>query len=181
MRIILAGILGGVVLFIWSAISWMALPWHAKTMHTFNDEKSVVAIIQANATQSGVYMLPGMNQSGGLKNPDLAKGPMIYAAVKLQGMNPDMTMPLVISFLTQVVAAFFVAWMLFCARNLSYLGRAGFVLLFGVAAAIASQVPLWNWFAFDEQYILVMIADIVIGWFLAGLVMASIVKPVGRR
>ena len=175
MKVILAGILGAIVLFVWSAASWMVLPWHMKTIHTFNDEKSVVAIIQANATESGVYMLPMMDDKGTLKNPELAKGPTIFAAIKMQPMNATMTTQMVISFLAQLVPALFVAWILCLARGLSYFGRVGLVLLFGIAGAVASQIPLWNWFGFDEQYISIMMADIIIGWFLAGLVMAGLV------
>lgn len=175
MRILKASILGGIVLFIWSAISWMALPWHMTTIHGFTDEKAVATVIQSNATQSGMYMLPAMQQNGTLKNPDLAKGPMVFTAVRLQGMQASMAIPMIISFITQVIAAFFVAWLL-TKTSLNYFGRVGFVLMFAIATAIATQVPYWNWFGFDTQFTLVEMADIVIGWFFAGLVMAKCIR-----
>ncbi len=38
-------IAGGLVVFAWGAISWMVLPFHEKTIHTFGDQASVVNVL----------------------------------------------------------------------------------------------------------------------------------------
>ena len=48
------GILGAVILFVWGFLSWMVLPWHADSMHTFKDETAIAQSIQANASKSGI-------------------------------------------------------------------------------------------------------------------------------
>lgn len=165
-----AGILGGIVLFIWSAISWMVLPWHMTTMHNFKDQTAVSQIIQANAEQSGIYFSPSYKTP---QEGDAKSEPMVFAAVHLPGMQPSMVEPMTISFLSQLVSAFLVVWLLSKTRGLSYSNRVGFILVFALAAGVVTDVPYWNWFKFDAQYTLVAMADLLIGWFFAGLVIAK--------
>jgi hypothetical protein len=37
-----------------------------------------------------------------------------------------------------------------------------------------THVPYWNWWSFPEEYTLVAMADLAVGWFLAGLVIARV-------
>ncbi|MEM7313055.1 MAG: DUF2760 domain-containing protein [Planctomycetota bacterium] len=43
--------------------------------------------------------------------------------------------------------------------------------------AIIGHVSYWNWMPFPLDYTLAFVADVVIGWFLAGLAIAALVKP----
>jgi hypothetical protein len=74
------------------------------------------------------------------------------------------------------IVAIFVAWMLLKTKGLSYAGRVSFVVIFALAASIVTDIPYWNWFGFDLQYTLVTVADLLIGWFFAGLVLAKLCK-----
>ena len=78
---VIGTVLGGVVLFVWSAISWMALPWHQKTMTPFKDDHAMAQAIVANADRSGVYFLPSADESL------MASGPLVYAAIRREGMT----------------------------------------------------------------------------------------------
>ncbi len=174
-RHIKAGILGGIVLFIWSAVSWMVLPWHMMTIHSFSDNNAVAQSIQANAPTSGIYLLPSPQDYD--KSKDQApQGPMVFSAVHLEGMSPSMWKQMGIGLVSQIISAFFVAWLLFKTKGLGYIRRVAFVVVFALAASIATDVPYWNWFAFDTQYTLVQMADLLIGWFFAGIVMACFTK-----
>lgn len=169
MKNIKAAILGGIILFIWSYISWMLLPWHNTTLHQFQDSNAVMQAIQTNAPQSGVYLLPSMQS--------MESAPLfVFASVKLGATSANMTQNLIISFVTYLVAAFFVSWLLCRAKGLSYLGRVFFVIIFALSVGIITYIPAWNWFGFDLNYTLVGMADLLIGWFLAGLVLARICR-----
>lgn len=168
-----AGILGGIVLFIWGFISWTMLPWHTMSMHNFKSDVAVTQAIQANAPESGIYVLPSMHPGEGMESK--STGPMVFASIHLPGMSSSMGMPMGIGLLTQIVAAFLVAWML-ARTKLSYVGKVGFVVIFALTATIIRDVPAWNWFMFDTHYTLVMMADTIIGWFFAGLVLAKFSK-----
>jgi len=171
-----AGILGGITLFIWGALSWMVLPWHTKTIHSFTDEAAITQLIQSNAPISGMYFSPAWKQNDTAKDKAQMQGPMVFASVRLEGISSSMTVSMIISFLTQAIAAFFVAWLLSKTKGLNYLERVGFVVIFALAAGIVTDIPYWNWFAFDMQYTLVAMADLLIGWFFAGLVLAKFCK-----
>lgn len=170
-----AGVLGGIVVFAWCAISWMVLPWHTSTMHNFTDTKAVVDVIQANITNSGVYFMPTMTKTETAAEATPVVEPIIFAAVRMEGQS-SMVKPMVIGLITDIVAATLVAWLLMLASGLSYWGRVRFVTIFGLAAGIVGQVPNWNWLGFDAMFTLVQMADLVIGWYFAGLVLAWFCK-----
>ncbi len=164
------GFLAGLVLFFWGAFSWMVLPWHGATLHSFINGPAVASGLEANVLQSGIYVTPmGMDSS-----QDKAHQAYIFASVHLQGMPSSMIPALIISLLIQMVAAILVAYMLSKTTGLTYFKRVKFVGFFGLAAGIVTYLPLWNWFCFDASYTFVMMADLLIGWILAGLVLAKI-------
>jgi hypothetical protein len=173
-----AGLLGGIVLFVWGYVSWMMLPWHAMTHHSFQSDVAVAQAIQANVPVSGVYVMPSM-QTGNATNgaqATSAAGPMIFAAVVLEGAPTSMVMPLSISLLSQIIAAMLVAWMLSKTVKLSFLGKVKFVLVVALVAIFIKDVPMWNWAGFDTQFTLVAIGDTLIGWLLASIVLAKLTK-----
>jgi hypothetical protein len=47
-----------------------------------------------------------------------------------------------------------------------------FIALVGLIIGFVSHAPYWNWFGFSTPYVIVIILDTVIGWTLAGLVIA---------
>ena len=172
-NVFLAGIAGAIVLFIWSSISWMVLSWHEKTLHEFKNETTVVTILKENIDKSGVYF---SNQT--TKNHAAGTGnnmPAVFASVSLEP-TAGMSRALVISFVMQLVTAWLVAYMLAKTAITCHYGRVFFVVIFAVAAAIIGNLPYWNWWGFEINYTLVTIVDMIIGWFLAGLAIAALVK-----
>ncbi len=71
-----------------------------------------------------------------------------------------------------MVIAFGFGLMLAQTQGLSYWQRAVFVGGAGLLAAMACRLPDWNWHKFPIEHSLVNIADLWIGWTLAGLVLA---------
>ena len=59
-RIILAGVLGGIVMFIWTSIAHMVLPLGEAGIREIPNEQAVLAAMQANIGEtSGLYVFPG--------------------------------------------------------------------------------------------------------------------------
>ena len=180
MKALLAGgILGGIVLFIWGGISWVMIPWHAKTFNDFTNEAQVTQVITSSARTSGIYTLPGMSHYKNTPEKDHfnteMKGPLVFAAIHLEN-SPTMKIALLKEFIIDLLAAVLVTWLVIQAKGSSYLRRVIFVTLFGLAAGVASYLPLWNWFSFSRIFTSVAMADLVIGWFLAGLVIALVTR-----
>jgi hypothetical protein len=68
-KVLLPGILGGLVVFVWSAISHMLLPIGAMGFKTIpSNEDAVLTAMKSNIQESGLYFMPGHEQganSGG--------------------------------------------------------------------------------------------------------------------
>jgi hypothetical protein len=58
----------------------------------------------------------------------------------------------------------------------SYLARVLAATCFGLFAWLAISISYWNWYRFDPKFTLSEGIEQTVGWFLAGLVMAAIVK-----
>jgi len=186
--LLLGGLLGGLVLFVWGSISWMVLPWHLMTLEKFKDEATVAQALSANAGVSGVYLLPnphkhdpGMTEeqkkaeeAEGVKR--MVQGPFMFAAVSLSGAG-NMGHPLLITLLGNILSALLATWMLLKTIGLRYMGRVGFIMLIALTAAMVAYLPGWTWWRFSTSFTSVGVADLLIGWFLAGLVIAKVTSP----
>jgi hypothetical protein len=60
MRLILAAVLGGLVMFAWGAVSHMVLDLEKDTIKQVPNESAVVAAMKDNIREDGVYALPGI-------------------------------------------------------------------------------------------------------------------------
>ena len=60
MKILLAGILGGIVMFIWTSVAHMSLPLGEAGIHEIPNESAVLSAMQSNiGDQTGLYIFPG--------------------------------------------------------------------------------------------------------------------------
>ena len=179
-RILTASIFAAIVLFGWSMVSWMVLPWHTQTLHAFKDQQAVAKVIKDNVDKSGMYLLPSMQHNPANSQAetglDLKKtGPVVFTSVYLNGMG-SMQPYLIKWFFIELLAAFFVGCLLSTTCNLGYFYRVGFVMCFAVAASITGPLANWNWWHFEKMYTLVSMGDLIAGWYFAGLVLAAFIK-----
>lgn len=58
--LVLGTILGGLVAFLWSSISWEVLTWHEKPILSFQNDEEVSAMIRSHTTESGMHIVPGV-------------------------------------------------------------------------------------------------------------------------
>ena len=179
MKAILASVLGALVLFIWGFISWAALPFHTSTMHALSNEDSVAAVIKAGNASSGVYQFPSMN--GPNKEGAEAKwhaGPMAMIFYSTEGMN-NMSMYFIKGFIVYIIAVWIAVMMLskISWSLASYGNRVRFMSMIGLILAVGGRLNDWAFMHFPTDFSLLLAADDVIGWTLAGLVVARIIKP----
>ena len=185
-RLVLGALLGGLVLFVWGAISWMVLPWHEAALNRFTDEDAVASTITASAPRPGIYVYPGMPPADGspeeraaAEQASMAKmerGPIIFVSYDPAGMT-SMAMPMICNLLTQILGALLVTWLLNKTSGLSYWGAVLFVVVAALAAGVVAVLPEWIWWHFSTTYVMGQIADLVIGGFLSGLVIAKVGRP----
>lgn len=174
-RVVLGAVLGGMVAFGWGAVSWMVLPWHHESLRTFTNEVAVARTVQANAPAAGVYLLlPAHWQKPTKEQQAIPKGLMFFGAVRQE--LPDMSWYYLRGLAIEMLGAFLIGVVLLMAPLEDYWGRVKVVTLVGLAAGVLVRLPDWNWWGFSTRFTLLAILDLVIAWFLAGLVIAKLVR-----
>ncbi len=168
----LAGLAGAVILFVYSAISWMVLPWNEGTLKSFPNEAAVVEVM-SQVKDAGMYAYPGPQGSEGGTMP--TAGPTVFAAVR-PGPPAPMGPAMGIGFLIDLASALTAAWLLMQTSGLTYWRKVCFVTALGLLASIFVQASAWNWFGYTGHFTLVQILDTTLSFALAGLGMAKILK-----
>ena len=184
--LVLGTILGGLVAFAWSTISWELLGWHGKTMVNFQNDDEVSAVIASHAPKDGTYILPGTpteamtpeqkKKTEAMVMERMQKGPIMVAAVRRGGFG-SFTRGMIIQMLSLMAAAFLLTWLLLQTHGLTYWKRVGFLAVVGLAAGVISDLPNWNWWGFSGLYTAVNVVDFTVTWLFAGLVIAKVAKP----
>ena len=81
-----------------------------------------------------------------------------------------------VQLLSLVAAAFLLTWLVLQTSGLSYARRVMFLAVVGLSASVIVDLPNWNWWGFSGSFTAVNVADNVITWLLAGLVIAKVAK-----
>ena len=183
-RVLLAGILGGVVAFIWSAVVHMLPSTQAMGLSLLNEkEAAVLTSLKANVTQPGLYFFPGINlaskPSESEKNGWVERyrsgpvGLLLYRPVGGEMMEPGQ---LIVEFVSTLACAF-IAAVILTATVGSYLKRVLIVAAMGLFTWLALSISQWNWYGYPFAFITLDLLDQAIGWLLAGLAMAAMIPP----
>lgn len=166
-KIISTGLFAGILVFAWSAFSWMVLPWHQTTLNKVVNAEEVTQVMMKNAqpTSSKIYKLPDECK------PATPTEPHIFIAYvpRHLTMMQSMLIGLLIQILTATVISILISKML----DLGYSTKVFLISFLGFIIGINSYGANWNYWGFAPDYSLVGIADCIISWLLGGLVIAK--------
>jgi hypothetical protein len=190
-RILLAGLLGAIAMFIWSAVAHMMTPLGHAGMN-YKELPNESAMLDAMKTgvgdKAGLYLLPGMavgdnptheEEKEAMKSYEekLAKNPSGLLLYHPAGSRPmDMVRFLTIEFLKQLLVSILAVVLLAQTRIATYVGRVGFVFVVGLVAAITTNVSYWNWYGFPGAYTGPYMIIEIVGFLVAGLAAALVVR-----
>jgi hypothetical protein len=187
-RVVLAGVLGAIAMFLWSFVAHMVLPLGYTGVREIPNESAVLSAMQSSIGQtSGLYLFPGLGagpnptaaqRNAAMKNyePKLAANPsglLIYHPPGAKGITGGR---LGLEFLTEFIEALLAVILLAQTRIGSYAGKAGFVTLVGIVAAVTGNIPYWNWYGFPGNYTAAYMTTQIVGYLAAGLVAAAVVR-----
>jgi hypothetical protein len=139
MRILLAGILGGIAMFVWTSIAHMALPLGEAGIREIPNESAVLSATQSSmGEKTGLYIFPGLgvaeNATRDKKNEamkqmqqKIAASPSGILMYHPPGRPFAFGKSLAIEFSTEVLQAILVIWLLAQTGIASFAGRFGFV------------------------------------------------------
>lgn len=187
-RVVIAGILGGLTMFVWLFVAHEFLPLGELGVQEIANEGPVLSAMQSSIPQAGLYLFPGFglgpNPTSTQRNaamPAYMKkyeqsphGILVYhPASGAFNFGGALAKEGAINLLEGLLAA----WLLsFAAAGKPYSARAGFVVILGVLAAITTNLEYWNWYDFPGNYVAGYMVTQIIGFTLVGLVVATFVK-----
>ncbi len=176
MRILLAGLAAGIAMFVWSSIAHLATPLGTMGISTLPDESVTVGnLASAIGDKGGLFLFP--TPTGNSPSSSTATAPggfLVFNPKSPTAMQPK---NLVVEFLTELAEGLIAAWLLAQTALAGYLARVGFVAMVGLAAAITTNLPYWNWYTFPTAYTLGYGFTEFAGYVAAGLVLAAILRP----
>jgi len=190
-RILLAGILGGLVLFVWEFVAHMMLPLGEAGMKGLTNETAVIAALKEQVKEDGLYFFP----AGGWSS-DMTADQKRQAMEKAQAMMANGPGGLLLIHPNGMVGmtggqlgtqcAGDIASMLLAAFVVAQVGAAAFgsrfliAMLLSLLPAFRSHIPLWNWYAFPGTYTAAQITIDVVGFAAGGAIVAKMVQSRSR-
>ena len=189
-KIVLAGIVGGIILWVWGFLSWVVLPLHNSAKLSVPNETEVIATLGQSLTAKGTYVFPMMPGEAGEMPGAEQEAAMAAYMQKYQsgptgmifydpaGKDPFMLNQMVIGLLIFMLSAGIVAWFLSrsTATAESYLSRVIYCGMIGTLMAIGVHLSDWNWMGYSLDWTRALMVDSIAGWLIAGLGISAIVK-----
>jgi hypothetical protein len=182
-KILVGGIVAGIVIFFWGFVAHMLLPLGEMGVQAIAHEDDLAAVLKKDVPAPGLYLVPGRDMSKSQSQEEMqaysakvAGGPYGFLVIYPNGREVSMGKLLPIELGTNVVCALLAAILVSQLRP-GFLVRVACVTVVGILASLMTLVPNWNWYGFPIDFTLGQMAVHAIGWFLAGLVLASIVRP----
>jgi len=178
-RVFLAGLLGGLAMFVWSSVAHVALPLGQTGIKEIPNEPAVLSAMHTALGETpGMYAFPGLGQADMKQYAQkLAANPsgiLIYHPPGAQALTAGQ---LVTEFLTELIESLLVVFLLAQTQLSSFGARVGFVVIAGVVAALVTNVSYWNWYGFPSSYTAAYMAIQIVGFLCVGLVAGAMVKP----
>src|SRR5215475_2628064 len=187
-KVLLPGILGGLLVFIWSAIAHIVLPIGQMGLKTIpNNEDAVLTAMKSNIQQPGLYFMPGYDMS---RKPTEAEqtafmakyeaGPtafLVYHPTGEKAMSPgQLIRQALFNILCGLIAAFIIS-----STVASLATRGVMVALMGLFAWVEVSLPYWNWYRFPADFTFGAGLDTVIGWLLGGFLIAWMIQRAEKK
>ncbi|MGE0481089.1 MAG: hypothetical protein AB7Q17_11520 [Phycisphaerae bacterium] len=190
-RVLFAGIVGGIVMFCFGAAAHMVLHVDHLYVRPLPADSPVTSQLKSTLTERGFYFFPGMDESS-LTDEEterwmaqLRAGPRGIVVFDPSGGEMMEPRQLGNEFASNVAAALALAIVLANVRA-NWLGRTFLAGLVGVFATLSIDVSYWNWYRFPDGLLAASLIEQGLGWLLAGAFIAAVLgrakatPPVGN-
>jgi hypothetical protein len=179
-RIVLAGIVGGILTFVMGAVNHMALQLSDTKMHRIPDEDAFQAMIRAQKLEHGMYRFPRDAGDGPL-TPELAQrfkeGPNGILIVGRTGEEPMGPHELGCEAATNILFCMLAAWIVsrFDPRT-GFFARWLAVVAMGAMAWVSITASYGIWYRFHPSFVHDELYCSLIETAVAGIAIAAIVR-----
>lgn len=178
-RILLAGILGGLAMFMWSGIAHVALPLGEAGIRQIENEKPFLEAMKVTLKDShGLYLFPAMEP--GMSEEQYAKklatnpsGILLYTPAGAQMLSPRQ---LTFECLVEILEALLLAFLLTRTTLSGFGPRFTFVLAAAIFGTIWTNLSYLNWYGFPLTYTLAYWFTEFVGMIIGGLVVIRMTR-----
>lgn len=180
MRVLVAGLAGGVVMFLWGFVFWALLPFPKVFLPATPQEAALRRALDDALPASGTYVFPSRaEQDHATMKARYAEGPVGTVAFHKGGVDMDDPSVYVKGLAHFVACATIAAGILSTVVGslTTYGARALFVFRLGLFAGVAIEIAKSIWFYAPADFVLLDCAFHFTGWGLAGLAIARVVRP----
>ena len=180
MRVLVAGLIGGIVMFVWGVAAHMVLGLGEVGIRQPANENVVLSSLHEGlGNQPGIYMLPSLDPSKvsdkavvNAYSAKAATSPYAFVVYLPQGddmmqMGPQIGR----QWASDTLAALALAFVLGLTA-LSFRRRVALAAAVAVFAWLSTMLPYWNWYRFPLDFTLAALLEQLVGWLLAGAAMA---------
>ena len=177
MRVLIAGVLGGIAMFVWTAIAHVATPLGMIGFSAMPNEAAVLDTMKTSAGKAELFFFPYPD----MKDPNwmqkraesLKREPWGWMIYHPPGGAEEMSAAtLVEEFVKETVQALIAAFLLSMTVLAGFGMRVAFVTLTGVSAGIATNASYFIWYGFPLDYTLAQIFIEIVGALFAGVAIA---------
>lgn len=185
-RILLAGVLGGLAMMVWTSVAHIALPLGQVGVQNLPQAEAIRGSMGAAVgTKPGLYFFPAMDPKATDQGEAMAAyeaasraGPSGFVVYRPAGGAPSMATSIPLETGKLILVALVCAVLLSFAGGLSaYAARAGFVLAIGAVATLTTNFSYFAWYGFPGDYTGAQFAIDLVAFLVGGLVIAAFVKP----
>jgi len=184
MRILIAGVLGGIAMFIWASVAHVATPLASIGLAPMpNEAATITALHQSLGDKPGLYFFPFMASGGGAKamaaqEAKMKTGPAGILAYTPPGTSGLTAPRMITEFVLEVIESLLAAIVMASAAGFGR--RLTLAAVVGVIAAMATNLSYWNWYGFSLDYTLANAFTELMKFVFAGLAIAFVLGW-GRR
>ena len=187
-KVLKGALLGGLVLWLWSVVYWAISGIPVMGMSQFKDEAAVERVLRENAHGQGFYAIPtaylpkGADPATfGAARMEKIAGDFFFAGTVWVGGVGPFGLQVGRSILGNVGAAGLATFLLLQTAGLSFVGRVAFVKALAFFAWVVGVYPMMVWWGQPSGFVLLQLLDFMVGWGLAGSVLAWLVGDRGAE
>jgi hypothetical protein len=170
-KLLIGAIVGGILVFAWQTVSWTVLGLHDDELQKAPNEDSIISYLSTQFSEDGQYMIPVADANASADEQqqfmENMKGKPWAIISYHKAYEADMVMNMIRGFVSMLIAAFFVCWILMKNTKSSFFSTFISCIMIGVAGYVFFPYAgiIWMESPGAKTYLL----DAIAAWGLCGI------------
>lgn len=163
-KVLKGALIGTMVIFLWNSTEWFN-PLMKAPYKQVKDPISFNRTINLQMPEDGIY---AWHANFARESGTSRSNHVFYFTAKANESYYNPGRFIVIELFTQLCIWSLVSYLLILIGRKTYWKQMGVLMILGLVAIFSFQVPMWNWWAFSSEFVLLRSFQMLFGWFLAG-------------